>query len=121
MPTMKQNSPHPHIAPQYGTKTQFTTKIDTSPPLGKEETKFIQAVTGTLLYYARAVNNTILPTLSAIATEQAKPTEKTLAKVKQLLDYCTMQEEPVIAYRASKMILTIHSDAGYYNKKNSQS
>ena len=81
----------------------------------------MQAVAGTLLYYARAVDNTILTALSAIATEQANPTEKTLAKVKQLLDYCATQEDAVIAYNASKMILTVHSDAGYCNEKNSRS
>jgi hypothetical protein len=74
-----------------------------------------------LLYYAQAVDNTILPALSTIATEQAKPMEKTKATIKQLLDYCAAQEEPVIAYKASKMILAVHSNAGYCNKKNSLS
>jgi hypothetical protein len=91
------------------------------PPHDKEDTKYIQAVAGTLLYYGRAVDNTILPALSAIATEQAKPTEKTMDTIKQLLDYCATQEEAVISYKASKMILTVHSDAGYCNKKKSRS
>ncbi len=43
------------------------------------------------------------------------------ATIKQLLDYCATQEEAVIAYKASKMILAVHSDNGYCNKKNSQS
>jgi hypothetical protein len=72
---------------------------------------------GTLLYYGRAVDPTILPALSAIATEQAKPTEKTKGKVKQLLDYCATQEDAIITYTSSKMILCIHSDAGYANEK----
>jgi hypothetical protein len=76
---------------------------------------------GTLLYYGRAVDNTILPTLSAIATEQANLTEKTMETIKQLLDYCTTQEEVVISYKASKMILAVHSDAGYCNGKKLQS
>ncbi len=78
-------------------------------------------VAGTLLYYARAVDSTILTALSAIATKQAKPAEKTLAKVKQLLDYCATQEETVVTYPASKMILAVHSDDGYCNKTNSRS
>jgi hypothetical protein len=68
VPKTKQNSPHPQVAPQYGTKDQYTMEEDTSPLLNKEEAKFVQAVAGTLLYYARAVDNTILPALSAIAT-----------------------------------------------------
>ncbi len=87
VPKTKQNSPHPHVAPQYGVKEQYTTEKDSSPLLNKEEAKYVQAVAGTLLYYARVVDNTILPALSAIATEQAKPSEKTKATIKQLLDY----------------------------------
>ncbi len=93
----------------------------TPPPLNKEESKYIQVVEGTLLYYGRAVDNTILPTLNAIATKQAKPMEKTKETIKQLLDYCALQKEAVISYSASKMILVAHSNAGYCNEKKSQS
>jgi hypothetical protein len=41
--------------------------------------------------------------------------------IKQLLDYCVMQEDAIISYRASKMILAGHSDAGYCNEKKSRS
>jgi hypothetical protein len=121
MPKSKQNSPHPHVKPQYGAKAQYAAEVDSSPSLGKEETKYIQAVMGTLLYYARAVDSTILTALSAIAIEQAKPTEQTRAKVKQLLDYCATQEEAVLTYHASNMILAVHSDAGYCNETKSRS
>ncbi len=77
----------------------------------------MQEVAGTLLYYARGVDSTILPALNAIATEQANPTEKTRATIKQLLDYCATQDKAVLTYKASKMILAVHSDAGYCNKK----
>ena len=121
MSKTKQNSPHPHVAPQYGAKAQYVEDADNFPPVGKEEANFIQAVAGTLLYYGRAVDNNILTSLSAIATEQAKPTTNTLAKVKQLLDYCVTQDEAIIAYKASNMILAVHSDAGYCNEKNERS
>ena len=121
-PPMKiQNSPHPHVPPNYGAKTQYAVEEIESPPLSKEDTTYVQAVTGTLLYNARAVDPTILPALSAIATEQAKPTQTTMKKVKQLLDYCSTQEEAIITYHASKMILAAHSDAGYVNEKKSRS
>jgi hypothetical protein len=121
MPTKQQNSPYPHILPKYGAKVQYTPDEDDSPLLNKEETKFVQAVVGTLLYYGRAVDSTILPSLSAIATEQAKPTQKTMEVIKQLLDYCATQEDAIITYRKSKMILQVHSDAGYCNEKKSRS
>jgi hypothetical protein len=115
--TKKQNSPHPHVKPQCGGKPQYATNEDTSPPLTGKEAKYVRKVAGTLLYYARAVDSTIFPELSAIATKQANPTEKTRATIKQLLDYCATQDEAALAYNASKMILAAHSDAGYCNKK----
>jgi len=120
-PEKKQDSPHPHAIPAYGQKIQYAADEDDSPKLGKEETKFIQQVAGTLLYYARAVDSTILVALSAIATEQAAPTAKTMAKTKQLLDYVATQEEAIITFNASDMILSAHSDAGYCNEKKARS
>ena len=98
--------------------------METTPPscpTKKQNMSKQLLVAGTLLYYARAVNPTILTALSSIATEQAKPTQNTLKKVKQLLDYCATQDNAIITYNASKMILAVHSDAGYCNEKNAQS
>ena len=120
-PMKIQNLPHPHIPPNYGAKTQYAAEEIESPPLSKEDTTYVQAVTRTLLYNARAVDPTILPALSAIATDQAKPTQATMKNVKQLLDYCSTQEEAIITFNASKMILAVHSDAGYANEKKSRS
>ncbi len=109
----KTKLPHPHVAPQYGANTQYAMKEDDSPLLNKEDTKYIQAVADSLLIYGQAINNTILGALSAIATKQANPTERTMKTIKQSLDYCTTQEEVVISYKASNMILAVHSDVGY--------
>ena len=46
--------------------------------LNKAETITVQSITGSILYYARAVDPTMLPALNDIATQQAKPTQKTL-------------------------------------------
>jgi hypothetical protein len=54
---------------------------------------------------------------SAQFSEQAAPTAKTIAKVKQLLDYVSTQKKAIITYRARDMILSVHSNAGYCNKK----
>ncbi len=119
-PTKIQNSPHPHTITHYGAKTQYADEDDTSLPLSNEDTKFVQAVAGTLLYYARAVDPTILPALSLIATKQAKPMQWMMMTIKQLLDYCAKQEEAIITYHTSKMILAVHSNVGYCNEKNSR-
>jgi hypothetical protein len=117
IPHKKQNSPHPHIIPNYGAKVQFTEPEEDLPPLGKEETKFVQAVVGTLLYYGRVVNSMILMTLRSLTTKQTKPTAKTKGSVTQLLDYLATQEEAIMTYNTSDMILQVHSDAGCANKK----
>jgi hypothetical protein len=92
-----------------------------SPLSNQTEKTYVQAVTGTLLYYVWAVDPTILTTLNAIAMQQASPTQETMEEVKQLLDYCACQEDAIITYRATQMILAVHSDAGYLNKKKSRS
>jgi hypothetical protein len=120
-PSKVQNSPHPHKVTQYGAKIQYAEDEDESPPLNKDETKYVQVVAGTLLYYVRAVDSTILTLLSSLATEQAKPMQKTMETVKQLLDYCATQEEAIITYKASKKNLQVHSNVGYLNKKKARS
>jgi hypothetical protein len=42
-------------------------------------------------------------TLNAIAMQQAAPMQETMEEVKQLLDYCSSQEEAIITYQASNM------------------
>jgi hypothetical protein len=58
----------------YGKDTQAPTPTDDSPLLDDASKKPIQQVVGSFLYYARAVDPTILMALSDIATQQAAPT-----------------------------------------------
>jgi hypothetical protein len=73
------------------------------------------------LYYARAVDPTVLMPLNDIATEQTKATEKTQAAMNQLLDYLATHPDATIRYHASDMILHIHSDASYLSVSNARS
>jgi hypothetical protein len=81
----------------------------------------IQKVTGSVLYYAIAVDPTVLMPLNDIATEQTKVTEKTQASTNQMLDYLTTHPDATIRYHASDMILHIHSDASYLSVSNARS
>ncbi len=56
---------------------------------------------------------TILVALSNIAADQAKPTQKTMKRCQQLLDYMHYNPNTVICFQASDMILNVHSDALY--------
>jgi hypothetical protein len=82
-PAKPQHQPHPHQPINYRSTQQQPQPNDTSPLLSKEKKKFVQEVTGVFLFYARAVNSTMLVVLRAIAAEQGVPTENTLCKVNQ--------------------------------------
>lgn len=98
-PSKPQNQPYPHNPKKYGQKMQYSEPIDESPLLNKDDKKFIQEVTGTFLFYTRAVDPTMLTALSSLASEQASPTQRTMEKCKQFLDYAASQEDAVITYR----------------------
>jgi hypothetical protein len=104
----------------YGAKTQYATQVCT-PPLMEKQCLNIQKVTGSVLYYARAVDPTVLMPPNDISTEQTKAPEKTQAATNQLLDYLATHPDATIRYHASEMILHIHSDASYLSVSNARS
>ena len=120
-PKKKQHSPFPYTAPKYGEKVQYAKDEDKSPKLDKEGQKFIQRAVGKFSFIARAIDSTMLTALNGIAVDQAAPTEETMRRMKQFLDYAASQEEPVLTFRSSDMILAGHSDAGYLNERRARS
>jgi hypothetical protein len=119
-PKHPQHTPSKYATPVYGANTQYATK-DETPPLTAKQCLTIQKVTGSVLYYARAVDPTVLMPLNDIATGQTKSTEKTQAATNQLLDYLATHPDATIRYHASDMILHIHSDASYLSVSNARS
>lgn len=115
------NQPYPDIPPKYGEKIQYAKPLDDSPLLSKTDKKFIQQVTGTFLFYARAVDSTMLTALSAIAAQQSRPIEKTMKLCKQFLAYAASREDDILTYCASDMILAVHSDASYLSEHKARS
>jgi hypothetical protein len=86
VPKRPQHSPHDSQAPTYGAHTQLTEPANTSTPLPPSGIQFLQQVVGTLLYYARAVDNTMLVAIGSISSKQTKGTQNTLDKVTHLLN-----------------------------------
>ena len=82
----RQSSPHHHIPPIYGARVKFAEPEDDTPILPEERLKFFQQVVGVFLYYAIAIDNTVLVALSDIGLEQARATSKTMDEVQQLLN-----------------------------------
>ena len=97
----------------YRTKSDTIIHEDPGNLLEDSDKKYIKQVLGSFLYYAQTIYMKILFSLNEIATHQAKPTDSTIKRVHQLLDYMTTHPKAIIRFRASDMILNIHSDASY--------
>ena len=52
-------------------------------------------VTGNFILYGREIDSTMIPALSAIASEQNPPTKNAMKRVKQFLNYAASQEEAI--------------------------
>ena len=106
-------APHKHTPPTFGATRQYAKDADTSPTLDSKQTKFIQGVVGSLLYYSRAIDSTMLTAINEISRSQAKPTENTMKAVKMLLDYAATYPDVKVRFHASDMILHAELDAAY--------
>ena len=120
-PKRKQYCPYEPNPIKYGKQSNEIKQEPESPAVGDEKKKYIQQVIGSFLYYARAVDMTILQALNEIAAQQSKPTEKTMKRVEQFLDYMHTNPNATIRYYASDMILNVHSDASYLSASNARS
>ena len=113
LPARKQDAPHRWDKPTYGKKIQYAADETDAPILPAKDINKCQQITGTLLYYAIAVDPTMLVTLGDIAANQSKATKHTMQEINWLLDYAASHADAKITYTASNMILRIHSDASY--------
>ena len=116
-PRKPQHSPHPWTKQQYGFKILWTEDKDKSAELNRSKNKRVQQLVGTLLFYARAVDSALLVALGAISASISPGTVKTMQAVDQVFDYCSMHAGTTIKYRASNIILRIHTDASYQSEK----
>jgi hypothetical protein len=120
-PAPPEHSPHTWNPPIYGANTQFVSDIKPIPALSDKDVTKIQQLTGILLYYARAVDPTLIMPINILASEQSNATEVTADKVIKLLNYCNTHPETKIRYHASDMILHIHSDTSYLSENEAKS
>jgi len=131
---MKQLTKYGHVAPlkpqhcpysqnpiKYGKDNQSPSPLDDSPLLDEAGKKRVQQIFGSFLYYARAVDPTILIALSEISSQQSAPTENTMKRVNQFLDCMWTHPDAIIWYRASDMILNVHSDVSYLSASKARS
>jgi hypothetical protein len=111
-----------YTPPNYGSKTaQAPTSIDTSPLLTANELYDLQAIVGSLLYYARGVDPTMLPRVSELSSMQSKATQQTLQSADRLLQYCARYRNNAIVFYACDMIYHVQTDASFNSRPNGKS
>ncbi len=104
-------TPGHYIPPNYGSKLPQLAPEDPTDFLSPEQKKEIQAIVGTILYYARAVDPALLPIANEIASQQAAPTRAVLKAANRVLSYCAAHLNNAIIYHSCDMILHRLADA----------
>ena len=94
-PAKPQHSPNPHTPIDNGKSILMAPIPDTSPILPAPDIKRIQGIIGSLLYYARAVDNKLLATLSTISAQQLNAIARMAQAVNQLLDVATYPSDGI--------------------------
>jgi hypothetical protein len=100
VPGQMQKCPYLPKLKKFGSNTQAPLPPNDTPKLDANGIKRVQQILGSILYYARAVNMTVLMALSSIAVEQIKGTKKTMGRHIQLLDYLATNEMSKIRFHA---------------------
>jgi hypothetical protein len=70
-----QTCPYSPEPKKFGTETKAPLPPNSSPQLNAKGIKHVQQIVGSILYYARAVDMTVLMVLSSIAVKQMKAME----------------------------------------------
>ena len=120
-PPCPQNPPHVWKAPTYGTKIQYASDADRYPMFPPKSIHLVQQIVGTLLYYAIAVDTTMLVALGNLSSQQSKVTKQTYDATLCLLNYADYNPDTTIRYTASDMILYVHSNASYLSSPRARS
>ena len=118
--TRQVHSPSEYVSHKYGAHTQYT-EHDESAPVTFERSKRIQQIVGVFLFYARAVDPTMLVSVSKLASLQSQPTEHIATAAERLLLYAATYPNATITYHASDMRLICHSDASYLSETEARS
>ena len=89
--------------------------------LDENNQKRIQKIVGKFLYYARAIDPTMLVALNSLESVQTNPKIETTKKITRFLNYSATHPDTVIEYSKSGMIIQIYLDASYISEPESRS
>jgi hypothetical protein len=119
--TRAQHAPHAWAKPVYGQQQQLTKLVANSPALDAADRQRLQEIIGTLLYYGRPIDSTLLVAIGTLASAQTQGTKATANASKQLLNYCATHPNAIVGFPASNMCLHINSDASYLSEPKAHS
>ena len=114
------STPGVYRAPNYGAKVHNAYDDDTAP-LSAEDKTTIQEITGSVLYYARAVDPLLLTATNEVSSAQAKPTERVKEQVIRLLQFARANPNNCVVFRKSKMHFILQTDASYLSRSKARS
>ena len=86
-----------------------------------DEKKRLHRNVGKFLYYARAVEPTMMMALNLLSVVHTKPTVKTAKQVTQILNYSTTHPDVLTEYKRTGMMLHIYLDASYISEPEARS
>ena len=91
----------------------YAKQPDLTPFLNTQQTIYFQQIVGTFLYFALTLDNTYLPGLNNIGTQQSQSTVKVQNKIQQLLDYANTHPNVALRFYTSDIQLTVDSDTAF--------
>ncbi len=115
------DSPIIYVPPSYGKHQQEAPVEEPSTPLAPAEIQELQEIVGVFLFYARAVDPTMLTAINKIASRQSKATSLIRKEVDRFLQYASKYPNATMRVRASNMKLVAHSDGSYLSESEARS
>ena len=115
------DSPIIYVPPNYSTRQQHAPMYEPSIPLNAAEIQELQEIVGVFLFYARAVDPTMLTAINKIASRQSNPTSLIKKEIDRFLQYANKYPDAKMRVRASNMKLVCHSDGSYLSESEARS
>jgi hypothetical protein len=113
-------TPGRYIPPSY-TNTPQVVFVDTTDKLNTTLITELQAIIGTLLHYAKAVDSTLLTIANELTSQQAQPTQRVLKGANRVLSYCSANHHNALIYHACDMALYAFADTSYLCRSHARS
>ena len=115
------DSPSDYVQHMYNRVDALINTVDESPEISPERRKRLEQIIGVFLYYAHAIDSTMLMKVTQLASLQANPTEAVEAAVNRFLEYAATWPNASIVFHASDMVLHKQSDASYLSESHGRS